>query len=85
MASGGRPTHSALPQVPGVFPQIAAVHLVAAGDPHHQDRFMLHCFGLHLGGKGASTSKFLFQLLSKNSKKYFHLPCEMTQKNCYSN
>lgn len=46
MAPGGRPSDCALPQVPGVFPQTAAVHLVAAGDPHHQDRVLLHRPGL---------------------------------------
>lgn len=43
MASGGRSSDCALPQVPGVFPQTAAVHLVAAGDPHHQNSVLLHC------------------------------------------
>ena len=42
MASGGGPSHGAVPQVPGVLPQAAAVHLVAPGDPHHQDRLLLH-------------------------------------------
>lgn len=35
MALGGGPSQCALPQVFGVFPQTAAVYLVAAGDPHH--------------------------------------------------
>lgn len=48
MAPSGRPSDCALPQVPGVFPQTAAVRLVAAGDPHHQDRVLLHCPGLCL-------------------------------------
>lgn len=50
MAPGGRPPHRAIPQVPGVLPQTAALHLVAAGDPHHQDCVLLHCPGLHQRG-----------------------------------
>ena len=46
MAPCGRPPDCALPQVPGVLPQTAAVHLVAAGDPHNQDRSLLHHSGL---------------------------------------
>lgn len=42
MAPGGRPADGALPEVPGVFPQTAAVHLVVTGDPHNQDRVLLH-------------------------------------------
>lgn len=47
MAPGGGPPHRALSQVPGVFPQTAALHLVAAGNPHHQDCVLLHCPVLH--------------------------------------
>lgn len=46
MAPGGGPSNRALPQVPRVLPQTAAVHLVVTGDPHHQDRVLLHCPGL---------------------------------------
>lgn len=53
MAPGGRPPDCALPQIPGVFPQTAAVHLVAAGDPHHQDCFLLHRPGLCQRGMNA--------------------------------
>lgn len=42
MALGRRPSDCALPQVPGIFPQAAALRLVAAGDPHHQNRVLLH-------------------------------------------
>lgn len=46
MAPGGRPLDRPLPEVPGVFSQAAALHLVAPGDPHHQDSVLLHrpCF-----------------------------------------
>lgn len=47
MAPGGRPPHCALSQVPGVFPQAAALHLVAVRNPHHQNCVLLHCPGLH--------------------------------------
>lgn len=58
MAPGGRPSDCALPQVPGVFPQTAAVHLVAAWDPHHQDRVLLHFHGLgQRGMNGWGTVK----------------------------
>lgn len=50
MASGGRPPDSPIPQVPRVFPQTSAVHLVVTGDPHHQDRVLLHCSGLSQRG-----------------------------------
>lgn len=42
MAPGGGPSDCAVPQVPGVLPQAAAIYLVASGDPHHQDRVLLH-------------------------------------------
>ncbi len=50
MAPGGRPFDCAFPQVPGVLPQTAAVHLVAAGDPHHQDCVLLHRPGVNQRG-----------------------------------
>lgn len=53
MAPGGRPSDCALPQVPGVFSQTAAVHLVVTGDPHHQDCVLLHCYGLSQRGMNA--------------------------------
>lgn len=63
MAPGGRPPNCALPQVPGVFPQTAAVHLVAAGNSHHQDCVLLHCHGLRQRGmKGCSTNRLTYDL-----------------------
>lgn len=42
MAPGGRPLDRPLSEVPGVFSQAAALHLVAPGDPHHQDSVVLY-------------------------------------------
>lgn len=53
MAPCGWPSDSALPQVPGVFPQTAVVHLVVTGDPYHQDRFLLRCHGCYQRGMKA--------------------------------
>lgn len=55
VAPGGRPLDRPLSQVPGVFSQAAAVHLVAPGDPHHQDRGLLHHPRLRQGGTKATA------------------------------
>lgn len=67
MAPGGRPSHSPLPQVPGIFPQTAAVCLVVVRDPHHQDRIVLHRYGLCPRGKstpGSVSAELFFPLKS---------------------
>ena len=45
MASGGGSADGSLPQVSGILPHAPALHLVAAGDPHHQDRLLLYHTG----------------------------------------
>lgn len=79
MAPGGRPPHSPLPQVPGVFPQAAAVCLVVVRDPHHQDRVVLHRHGLHQRGESAPGSAsaalrgyFILFISHKKEKKLYY-------------
>lgn len=55
MAPGGRPPDCPLSEVPGVFSQAAALHLVASGDPRHQDRVLLHRPRLCQRGTAASA------------------------------
>lgn len=58
MALGCGPAHSPVPQVPGVFPQAEALHLVAPRDAHHQDRLHLHHPAVcQRGGSSAHFSK----------------------------
>lgn len=51
MASGGGASDGAVPEVPGLCAEAAALHLVAAGASHHQDRLLLHHLGLSQRGE----------------------------------
>lgn len=55
MASGGGASDGAVPEVPGVRAEAAALHLVAAGASHHQDRLVLHHLGLSQRGEEQSA------------------------------
>ncbi len=58
MASGAGASDRAVPEAPGVRAEAAALHLVAAGASHHQDRLVLHHLGLGQRGEGQSQLRW---------------------------